>query len=437
MLHDDLKNLGHYPFHMPGHKRNEKFNILGSEIDITEIEDFDNLHCAQKSIKEIEDALAQIYGASRSFMLVNGSTVGILAAIFAVTQRGDKIIIARNCHKSVYNACFLRELDVIYIEADYDEDDGYYTSISQKAINNAVRKNPDAVAAVITSPTYEGNISNVTADIPLIIDCAHGAHFGFGSFPKYPNKDIVISSLHKTLPSLTQTAVLNVFNKEYTERIKMYIDIFETSSPSYVLMNSVSRCIDILKNSDKLFMDYENNLDEFYKTELYNLSFKIGDDKGKIVVSCSKTNLSGAQLADIMRNEYSIECEMASSNYVIFMTSVADTKYGFDMLSNALIEIDRKAIKRKPEKISKVPLPYKACKACDVKYKEKTELREAHGKTCAEYVYAYPPGIPIIVPGEVISDEIIDEIENMMKKGVNISSDSNLLPDFILTKHDK
>lgn len=155
MLHNDLKRLNRYPFHMPGHKRNGSFNIIGSEIDITEIDGYDNLHCAESSIKEIEDNLKEMYKSSRSFMLINGSTVGILSAIFALTKRGDKIIIARNCHKSVYNACFLRELDVIYIEADYDEEDGYYTSIKQSAIDNVIKNNPNAKAVVITSPTYE------------------------------------------------------------------------------------------------------------------------------------------------------------------------------------------------------------------------------------------------------------------------------------------
>lgn len=437
MLHDDLEKLSSYPFHMPGHKRNDNFGIIGSEIDITEIGGFDNLHCAQASIKEIEDGLADIYRAARSFMMINGSTVGLLSAIFAVTNRGDKIIIARNCHKSVYNACFLRELEVIYIEADYDEENGYYTTISQSTIDKAVKNNLDAKAVVITSPTYEGNVSDVHCDIPLIIDCAHGAHFGFGNFPKYPHGDIVVSSLHKTLPCLTQTAVLNVYNNEFTDKVKMYLDIFETSSPSYILMNSVSRCIEILKNSASIFDDYERNLAEFYKTELNNLEFKIGDDKGKIVISTAKTNISGVELADILRNEYSIEAEMASVNYVILMTSIADTEKAFKMLSDALLIIDSKLEANNVKTLKNTVLPEIYCKASDVTQKEKTSLKNSSGKVCGEYVYAYPPDIPIIVPGEIISEKIIYDIDNMIKSGVNIVSDSNLLPDYILTKRDK
>lgn len=437
MLHNDLEKLDRYPFHMPGHKRNGDFGIIGSEIDITEIDGFDNLHCAEASIKEIEDGLADIYGASRSFMLINGSTVGLLSAIFAVTNRGDKIIIARNCHKSVYNACFLRELDVVYIEADYDEEDGYYTSISQETIDEALKNNSDARAVVITSPTYEGNVSNVSCSIPLIVDCAHGAHFGFGNFPEYPHGDIVVSSLHKTLPCLTQTAVLNVYNDKFTENVKMYLDIFETSSPSYILMNSVSKCIEILKSSTSLFADYEKNLEKFYSTELKHLKFKIGDDKGKIIVSTAKANLNGAQLAEILRNEHSIEAEMASVNYVILMTSIADTEKAFKTLSNALLIIDSKLEADNVKTLKNTVLPEIYCKASDVTQKEKTLFKNASGMVCGEYIYAYPPGIPIIVPGEIISDKIINDIENIIENGVNIVSDSNLLPDYILTKRDK
>ncbi len=125
MLHDDLKKLNKYPFHMPGHKRNSDLSIVGSEIDITEIKGFDNLHSPKGSIFEIEQKLSALYHSEQSFMLVNGSTVGLLASVFAVTEQKDKIIISRNCHKSVYNACFLRELDVVYIEPDLNLSEFY------------------------------------------------------------------------------------------------------------------------------------------------------------------------------------------------------------------------------------------------------------------------------------------------------------------------
>jgi arginine/lysine/ornithine decarboxylase len=184
MLHDKLKELTRFPFHMPGHKRNPKFNIAASELDITEIEGFDNLHSPNGVIAEIESSLADIYGAEKSFLLVNGSTVGILAAIHAVCKRGDTIIIARNCHKSVFNACLLLELEVAYIEPEFDGVHGFYTRVSQTAADAAVKAHPEAKAIVITSPTYEGYISKIKADIPLIIDAAPRGSSGVWRLPR-------------------------------------------------------------------------------------------------------------------------------------------------------------------------------------------------------------------------------------------------------------
>lgn len=432
MLHDDLKKLNRYPFHMPGHKRNSDFDIYGSNIDITEIKDFDNLHSPSGSILEIEKKLSSLYNSEKSFMLVNGSTVGLLASIFAVTEQRDKIIIARNCHKSVYNACFLRQLDVVYIEPEYNEENGFYTEIQQCEIDNAIKNNPDAKAVVLVSPTYEGYISNVHADIPIIVDSAHGAHFGFGSFPEYQMGDIVVSSLHKTLPSLTQTAVLNLYNNELIEKVKIYLDIFQTTSPSYVLMNSVSKCVAFLENSEKAFDDYESMLNEFYETKLKNLEFIRTDDKSKIIVSTAKCNINGHQLADKLR-EASIECEMESINYIILMTSVADTKDAFLLLSKALAEIDYTLDISKEKTIKRPILPRKICNSFEINRAEKIFFKNSSGKVSAEYIYAYPPDIPIIVPGEEITDEIISNINEMVENQINIiSNDSNLL--YILTK---
>ncbi|MDE5996165.1 MAG: aminotransferase class I/II-fold pyridoxal phosphate-dependent enzyme, partial [Eubacterium sp.] len=383
MLHDDLKKLNKYPFHMPGHKRNPDFNIDGSEIDITEIKGFDNLHSPSGSIFEIEQKLSSLYNSEKTFMLVNGSTVGLLASIFAVTEQKDKIIIARNCHKSVYNACFLRELDVVYIEPEYNEENGFYIEIKQCEIDKAIQNNPDAKAVVLTSPTYEGCVSDVYADIPIIIDSAHGAHFGFGSFPVYPNGDIVVSSLHKTLPSLTQTAILNVYNNALIDKVKMYFDIFQTTSPSYVLMNSVSKCVAFLENSKKAFEEYEAMLNDFYQIKLSHLEFIKTDDKGKIIISTAKCNINGHQLADMLREKHSIECEMESINYIILMTSVADTKDAFAVLKNALVEIDKTLVKSSINIIKKPAIPKKICSSFEIKKTEKTLLENANGKVSA------------------------------------------------------
>ncbi len=437
MLHKSLKGLNRLPFHMPGHKRNPKFNIAGSELDITEIDGFDNLHDPKGEIAEIETSLAEIYNAEKSFLLVNGSTVGILAAIHAVCKRGDRIIIARNCHKSVFNACLLLGLSITYVEPEYNETNGFYGRLCQKAVDKAIDATPDAAAIVITSPTYEGYISKIKADIPLIIDAAHGAHLGLGGFPPYPEADIVISSLHKTLPALTQTAVINIYNKAYIEKVKLYLEIFETSSPSYVLMNSASVCCEYIKNNEGDFEHYRLAVEEMHKTPLDKLDILNTNDCGKIVVSTARANLSGNELADKFRTEHNIEPEAASINYVILMTSVGDTEESLTALKNALIKIDSECEPNNSDEFfEKPPCPARPFLISISDLKEKTSIDCCAGKKAAEFVYAYPPDIPILVPGELIAEEALNYIKKAINCGVNLISDCNLLPNYILTKKD-
>ncbi len=420
-LHEKLKTLDKYPFHMPGHKRNGKFNIPGAEIDITEIDGFDNLHAPSGIIAETEKRLSSIYKSKRSFILVNGSTAGILAAVFSVCSEGDKIIIARNCHKSVYNACMLRKLRVVFAEPEFDSINGYYTRLTQETLDSVILANSDAAAVVITSPTYEGRISEVNCKLPLIVDAAHGAHLGIHYFPEYPKGSIVISSLHKTLPALTQSAVMNVYDEEYINNAKFYLDIFQTSSPSYVLMNSVSICCDIIENRQDLFKEYYSELCDFRVIELDRLNLKYCEDISKLVISTENADISGAQLADILREKYGIEVEMASVNYIVLMTSVGDEKIAFDILKSALTEIDGELEYKKALPFSRPPA-------------ENGEIIINISRENDKTTLDYPPDIPLTVPGSIITKETVSYIKSLIESGVNVISDSNLLPDKILTK---
>ena len=433
-LNDELNKLSSYPFHMPGHKRKKDFGIKGSEIDITEIDGFDNLHNPKGVLRDIEKRLAAHYKSEKSFMLVNGSTVGILAAIFAVCDDGDKIIISRNCHKSVYNACMLRELRVVYAEPEFDETNGFYTRLSQEAVDEALQKHKEAKAIVITSPTYEGYISEISSPVPIIIDAAHGAHFGLAKFPKYPKGDIVVSSLHKTLPALTQTAVVNVFNKEYISSVKLYLDIFETSSPSYVLMSSVEKCLDFIEDKSDLFDIYYNYLFAFHTNDYKKLKIIKTDDLSKIIISTAKAAINGCELAEILRNRFNIEVEAASVSYVVLISTVADDLEAIVNLIAVLIETDKAIGESSPSPFTKPLCPSEEQLISIDKRGTETEFENSIGKTANEFVYAYPPDIPLIVPGEIISAEIMKHIKTLFDNGVNIVSDSGLFPDKILTK---
>ena len=421
---------------MPGHKRSNKFGISGIEFDITEISDFDNLHAPDGILLDIEERLAAHYNAKKSFMLVNGSTLGILSSIFAVCGEGDKIIIARNCHKSVFNACMLRKLKVVYIEPEFDDENGFYKHITQMTVDSITEKHPDAKALVITSPTYEGYVSDISSPIPLIIDAAHAAHFGLGSFPSYPKGNIVVSSLHKTLPALTQTAVINVYDDSYIERIKRYLDIFETSSPSYLLMNSVDLCLDYIEKNVSDFDDYCKLLSVFHSRKLSKLKIRKNDDLSRIIVSSANTDIEGTALCDILRNEYGIEAEAASKNYIILISTVADDAKALDLLFEALYEIDGSIKERASKPFIKPPCTSKELIISVDDNSQSVAFEESVEKKANEFIFAYPPDIPIIIPGEIISDSTLDYIGKLIKSGVNVISDSGLLPDKILTKAD-
>ncbi len=425
-LYERLKEYGEKnicPMHMPGHKRKRG---LFKEIDITEIDGFDNLANPKGVLKELQDNWAKVYGAESAYISVNGSTGAILSAICGALKKGEKIIMARNCHKSVYNAVSLMELECVYLFPEYDEI-GIAKGITKDAVYEAVRKNTDAKLLVLTSPTYEGMISDIEGicrvahdeNIPVFIDSAHGAHIEFmnGENPIRQGADIVSVSLHKTLPSMTQTALLLVRgNRVSCERIKEKLNIFQTSSPSYVLMASVSECLEFVENGKNDFERYKINLEEFYKKAKFErLEIIKTDDMGKIVISTYNTDMSGQTLMKKLREEHNIELEMAYGNYALAMTSVCDGEEEFNKLYGALNHIDKQA-KKGQGKAPKYPVP--------IRYRgvinsiETVPFKDSKDMICDSYIWAYPPGVPIIAPGEIISEDVINYIMNLEENEV-------------------
>lgn len=419
---------------MPGHKRNGKFGISSSEIDITEIDGFDNLHSPNGVIKNTEEKLKKIYSSKRSFIGVNGSSGGILSAVFAVCNEGDTVVVAKNCHKSVYNACMLLKLKIVFVEPLFDITNGYYTRLEQSAVDCALARFPEAKAVIITSPTYEGFVSDIKCNVPLIVDAAHGAHFGMPYFPKYPIGDIVVSSLHKTLPSLTQTAVINVYNEKYINAVRRYNDVFQTTSPSYVLMNSIDICCDYMLDNRNDFGIFYQKLCDLRLVETEHLAIQFNDDISKIVLSCASTNIGGNELADILRNKYKIEPEAASQNYVLLMATVGDTDEGLALLKNAVENIDGTLEYQDAKPIIKPPIAKGKLVLSVSDDGVPVDIDKSVGKVSNEFVYAYPPDIPIISPNETITPEAVRYIRDSLESGVNVISDSGELPNKILTK---
>lgn len=509
---DKYKDENIVPMHMPGAKRNKELielymGDMGNpyEKDITEINGFDNMHNAETIIKDAFDEAAELYGADESWYLVNGSTAGNMSAICGVTHKNDVVIMARNCHISVYNAVILNELNPVYIYPEYDEEYGYYKGITLKEIKFIVDKyssdhdRNDIKAVILTSPTYEGNVSDIKSiaeylhqyNIPLIVDEAHGAHFNFSeSFPQSAVKsgaDVVINSVHKTLPSLTQTAIMHInYGIVDVERIRRYWNIYQSTSPSYILMSSIARSLSIVKNDgDKLFAEYVDKLTILRNglSELKHIRLINTDDISKLVLGYKDAKW----LYDTLFYKYKIQLEMSSIKYVIAMTSIFDSQEYYDRFLAALKEIDEEldnrvlaALKEIDEEIdesiskydredilnSKVDkdldnrfnsihngeadnrLNYSSINnqdngnkvnIADFRDEQTLTIAQAfnrrdlsgcdeiqmnnekiYGKISGESVYVYPPGIPILCPGEVITRKIIAILQAAGEAGLEV-----------------
>lgn len=458
-IFDKLKNYSdsdYYAFHMPGHKRNLDLMDGTSpyRIDITEIDGFDDLHHAEGILRDAQERAARVYHADETHFLVNGSTVGILSAILGTTEKGDSILVARNCHKSVYHAIYLNELDPVYLYPKFDPEQGLSTEIDVADVQKALEEHPKIRAVMIVSPTYDGVVSDIEkiAEIvhakgcPLIVDEAHGAHFGFDPyFPKSANiygADLVINSLHKTLPALTQTALLHVNGNMVNRRkVKQYLDMLQTSSPSYILMASIDACIGMLEETlethlnarpdykyKNIFSEYANRIEALRK-DLKRLKYlKIIQtdntdryDRSKFVISVKHAPMSSHELYEILLHRYHLQMEMLAGTYVLAMTTVGDTQEGLDRLRDALLEIDKEidtkqgrpaAIETDLPLSGRQPALEKVWTIAEAVNRtdkiQKRSFEDSIGCISVEYAYLYPPGSPLIVPGERITKEAVE-----------------------------
>ena len=454
-LYKKLEKYGqsdYYPFHMPGHKRNRSSSSgdFLFERDITEISGFDNLHHAEGILKEAQEYAAHIYGTKKCFFSVNGSTAALLAAVSAGVSRGGRILVARNCHKAVYHALYLRELQPVYIYPHEDQRLGINGGISAERVERYLEENPDVQAFLLTSPTYDGVVSDIKTiaeivhryKIPLIVDEAHGAHFHFSEY--FPvsaaelGADIVIQSFHKTLPSMTQTAALHVCSDRIdVEKIKRFMGIYQTSSPSYILMASMDACMDKLyKDGQQMFRQFTFNLDRARqrlagckKIKLITASMLEGTgiwdfDRSKLLFSTVGTSINGHQLHEMLRERYHIEMEMEAEKYVLGIAAVGDTEEGFDRLCTAIEEIDAQTeLVEEEKKVSNSHARMKQLmsisQAIDAQQR-RYPLEDSIGKVSAEFAYLYPPGIPIIVPGELITGQFIRNMRRYMDQGLEV-----------------
>lgn len=457
---DTLASQTTVPLHMPGHKRNTALAPyladLRADLDITEIHGADCLHHAHGIIKSAMDKASALWGATHSHLLINGSTGGILAGVHATTQPGDGVIMARGCHKSVYNAVTLCQLDVGYLQQTATPE-GYLCPVSVQEVSLALAQQPQTKLVVITSPTYEGYHCDVgtIADIChehgaiLMVDQAHGAHLGFCDY--FPGSavqsgaDIVIQSLHKTLPSLTQTAIAHVQGDLVDpRRFASSLSIFETSSPSYLLLASIDGCLDLLQREQTaLFAQWQTMLANFYAqvADLRCLQVVQANsavkDPSKIVISTLHANVDGTALKERLRLEHNLELEMAYGDYALAMTGMGDVASSLAQLSHGLHVIDATLpfVDSKKNPLPTVPLPLRHCPAYGVRGRPMTlkPVAESVDCVCASYLWAYPPGVPILVPGEVIGQAHLDLLQTLDAQGVDIQDTLGYWPGTLAT----
>ncbi len=459
-LYEELKNYHAkdiYPFHMPGHKRNEAaVDFLPSlGADITEIEGFDDLRHATGILRESQAAAARLFGADEVFYSVNGSTGALLAAIGACIRPGGALLMARNCHQSVYHGVCLRQLKNYYLYPKIAAPYGFGGAIFPEQAEAALAAHGDVEAVLITSPTYDGVTSPIREiarvahrhGIPLIVDEAHGAHFSF--HPYFPESaleqgaDVVVHSLHKTLPSLTQTALLHVKGERADrERLRRFLAMCQTSSPSYLLMGSMDACIRRLqKDGGRLFEAYAHRLKALRErlSALQHIKL-VGEnlaerkiaadyDRSKLILALPAGGMSGHGLSQLLREKYRIQMEMAARGYALAMTSVADTDEGFDRLCRALEDVEkgwRKAgvEQKKASAHLQEDLVYgePAVALSQAAEMEKTRVPflESAGRVAGDFIYLYPPGIPLAAPGERIVPALIEAVRGFWEAGLSV-----------------
>lgn len=484
-LYDQLRAYvsgNSYPLHMPGHKR--QMRPLADNpyrLDITEIDGFDNLNDPSGILKDAQQRAALLYGAERTFFLTGGSTAGILAGVGAglyqlrrTNGQKIKLLMARNCHKSVYHAAILNRLETVCLDPQpFEETAGGQNvpaalfgqlngNISPEAVREHMERDPAARLVVITSPTYEGVVSDIRAISEivhergglLLVDEAHGAHFGF--HPAFPDSavtlgaDLVVQSLHKTLPALTQSALLHICSDRVDPDLQQKVlSMYATSSPSYVLMAGMDECIRLMSDQgEALLLRLWYNLKWFYEkcSSLRVLTCIRTDDPSKILIFDRSGRWSGNRISGWLREKACMETEMSAPGYALALMTLADTKDGFERLFNALARLDRTmtdgtsdqagreesaetgaegahivsaGFPTENERVIDMPM-YRAME----KRPERLPIAEAAGRISGGFVNLYPPGIPLIAPGERVTQAVIDRIlkwrqENFQVQGVD------------------
>lgn len=412
-----FRGEGYVSFHMPGHCYGKAMGQEVFSLDVTELPGTDNLAHPTGPILHLQQKIASLYGAEESFLLVNGSTGGILAAVFSAFREGTKVLVDRMCHKSVLHALVLSGASPVYLKPNWTR--GIPQPVSYGAVEEAYREHPDAAGIVLTSPNYYGLCANVKpiADLVhqqggvVIVDEAHGAHFPF--HPSFPvpairqHADLVVNSLHKTLPSPTQTSVLHVCGERVDRSyLRACVGLFQTSSPSYVLMSYAEQAIELMEQKGEALWEKQLEYCQRFRQDCQTV---LTDDPVRLVIPV----VQGQEVLATLYRDQKIAMEAADAHYLIGIVSVDNAREDYQWLSRAIsVQPDRKTFPETDAFLFSDERVYTPREAF-LKSRRSVPLSEAVGQVCGLPIVLFPPGIMLIAPGERFTKEIVDMVQRL------------------------
>ncbi|MEQ8153516.1 MAG: aminotransferase class I/II-fold pyridoxal phosphate-dependent enzyme [Clostridiaceae bacterium] len=447
------------PFHVPGHKKGvgaeESFKEFIGEnafkIDVTVFKMVDSLHHPTGPIKKAQELAADAYGADASFFSIHGTSGAIQAMILSVVGDGDKILIPRNVHKSVTSGIILSGATPIFMTPELDRRLGIAQGVTPEVVEKALNEHPEAKAVLIINPTYYGVSTDIKRicdivhnhGIPLIVDEAHGPHLGFNN--KLPmsaieaGADICAQSTHKIIGALTQGSLLHVKSKYINpKRVQQVLNLLHTTSPSYILMASLDCARKQIALQGKDLMDKTIELCNYARNEINKIEglYCFGEeilgepgvyalDPTKLTINCRELGITGYELERYLATEHHIQVEMSDLYNVLAVGSFGDTKESIDSLISALKEISMAHIEldnKKPDFLDIPEIPEMKVNPRVAFNAEKKSLLigEAIGEISGEFLMAYPPGIPVLCPGEIITPEIVHYIKDLKRAGLYV-----------------
>ena len=453
---EQFRRMRIVPFDVPGHKRGrgnpELSELLGDRcvnIDVNSMKPLDNLCHPVSVIKAAEELAAEAFGAAHAFLMVGGTTSAVQSMALACCKKGDKIIMPRNVHRSIINALVLCGARPVYVNPDVDRHLGISLGMKVEQVEQAIRDNPDAVAVFVNNPTYYGICSDLRTIVEaahshgmkVLVDEAHGTHFYFGeNFPvtaMAAGADMASVSMHKSGGSLTQSSLLLVGKDMHPGYVRQIINLTQTTSASYLLLSSldISRRNLALRGREAFAKVAElaeyareeiNRIGGYYAfgDELVNRDSVYAFDPTKLSVHTLDIGLAGIEVYDILRDEYDIQIEFGDLGNMLAYLSIGDRKQEVERLVSALADIKRRYQKDKTGMLSQEYIPPRVVMTPQESFyapKEQLPIQEAEGRICSEFVMCYPPGIPILAPGEEITDDIIEYILYAKEKGCSMT----------------